>query len=257
MSRIYGEPFAAIPQRFLDSDVSDRAIRLLAVLNRYADTDGRAFPGRPKLAERLRCGVSSLDRAITELIAVGAITVEPHFRADGSRAANSYWLWPATPPVTRPLPTGGDTPSPPVQPPLPTERAAIGNESQSIQNQEDQPRALAADVTAFEAFWAAYPRKTAKGDARKAWPAAVKAAGGAAPIITGAMRYRADPNRAAEFTAHASTWLRGERWNDDPLPPRAPQRGTRSPRPNPANVSAVDEAYRNMPTGRLDLDVDP
>lgn len=69
----------------------------------------------------------------------------------------------------------------------------------------------------FCAFWDAYPRKVDKGHARKAWISVMKK-GGVEPaaIIAGAVAYRNDPQRKPDitFTAHASTWLNGERWTD-------------------------------------------
>lgn len=76
-----------------------------------------------------------------------------------------------------------------------------------------------APLADFDRFWSVYPRKTAIGAARKAWPKALKTADADA-IVAGAIRYRDDPNRDPSFTAHASTWLNQERWNDDPLPVR-------------------------------------
>jgi hypothetical protein len=109
------------------------------------------------------------------------------------------------------------------------------------------PRAseAAALAAGFDRFWSAYPRATAKGDARKAWPAAVRAAGGIEAIVAGAERYRDDPNRDDRFTAHAATWLRAERWADPPLPPR----GTGA---NPAKVRPID-TNREAAGGRLEL----
>src|SRR5271154_4034073 len=104
MSRIHGTPFAQIPEWILDSsDLTDKAVRLFCVLDRYANDSGRAFPGRTKLAERLGCSPNSLDRALAELVEVGALVVESRYREDGGRTSNDYWLWPA-------LPSGGDTP---------------------------------------------------------------------------------------------------------------------------------------------------
>lgn len=145
MSRVYGAPFAMIPEWVLDAEVSDRAIRLWCVLHRYADADGRAFPGRPKLAVRLGCGVSSIDRALNELVRLHAITVEPHYRADGSRTANSYWLWPSTPPVEGTVPTGDKGVRPDLTPPPPAQHAAGGTENQGTENQEDTPAADGSD----------------------------------------------------------------------------------------------------------------
>jgi hypothetical protein len=71
----------------------------------------------------------------------------------------------------------------------------------------------------FNLFWAIYPRKEAKGAARTAFLKASKKVS-VETIIDGAKRFAGDPNRQAEFTAHASTWLNQERWTDMPLPQR-------------------------------------
>lgn len=96
----------------------------------------------------------------------------------------------------------------------------------------------------FDEFWSTYPRKAAKGAARKAWPKAVAAAGSAEVIIAGAARYRDDPNRVPDFTAHASTWLNQERWGDEPLPPRG---GARAAKRAPVDTD------RGGPEGRVEL----
>ena len=81
----------------------------------------------------------------------------------------------------------------------------------------------------FDAFWSAYPRREAKAAARKAWVKAVTVADPQA-IIAGAQRYRDDPNRESEFTAHPATWLNAGRWEDDPLPPRSRPRSAQQAR---------------------------
>ena len=69
----------------------------------------------------------------------------------------------------------------------------------------------------FDEFWSIYPRRQAKGAAVKAWAKAIRVASPEV-IIAGARRYRDDPNRHDEFTAHAATWLNHGRWEDEPLP---------------------------------------
>lgn len=71
-----GARFSMVPEWLLAAEISDRALRLWAVLDRYAGSNGDAFPSRSTLAERLRCSVDSIDRAIAELEAVGALEVE-------------------------------------------------------------------------------------------------------------------------------------------------------------------------------------
>jgi hypothetical protein len=77
---------------------------------------------------------------------------------------------------------------------------------------------LSADL--FDAFWDVYPRHDGgRGRAFKAWEKAMRKTTGVA-IYNGACHYRDDPNREDAFTAHASTWLNQERWDDPPLPSR-------------------------------------
>ena len=72
------------------------------------------------------------------------------------------------------------------------------------------------DTLTFDNFWEAYPRKTAKGAAKKAWEKITEPA----EVIEGARRFALDPTRDPSFTPHPATWLNAERWLDEPLPPR-------------------------------------
>jgi hypothetical protein len=84
------------------------------------------------------------------------------------------------------------------------------------------PKPGADDDPQFVRFWAAYPRRIGKGQARRAWAKAVKGTD-AEKIIEAASRFAADRgNQDPQFIPHPTTWLNGERWNDapDPLPPR-------------------------------------
>lgn len=72
----------------------------------------------------------------------------------------------------------------------------------------------AADAAEFDSFWATYPRKDAKANARKAYAKAIKSVT-PAEIKAGLDRHLAkwaasDP----KFIPHAATWLNGERWAD-------------------------------------------
>lgn len=71
----------------------------------------------------------------------------------------------------------------------------------------------------FEAFWATYPRREGRRAACKAWDVAITRAPWDV-IVAGARRYADDPNRDPQFTAHPTTWLNQDRWEDDPQPPR-------------------------------------
>lgn len=104
-------PWSVVPEWVLDAEVSDRAVRLYALLGRYADNHGKAFPLRRTLAERLRCSVNSLDRAVRELIAAGALVVTQRRTDQGDLTSSLYTLI-TVPPVGRGTPTSGATGTP-------------------------------------------------------------------------------------------------------------------------------------------------
>jgi hypothetical protein len=76
----------------------------------------------------------------------------------------------------------------------------------------------------FLEFWKVYPLHRDKRKAQKAWRKAIARLGvgsdGKPLIISGAIRYRDDPNREAQFTKYAEGWLNGDGWEDEPLPAR-------------------------------------
>lgn len=92
-------PFALVPEWVLDSPLSDRAVRLYAVLARYADsTSGEAWPSRQTLWKRLNCSERSLDAAKNELEVVGAIGVERRWKESGDPTTNR-WIIHRAPPL--------------------------------------------------------------------------------------------------------------------------------------------------------------
>lgn len=84
--------FAIIPEWVLDADISPNAVRLYAVLNRYANDRGRAWPSRRTLAERLRISPSTVDRAKDELVGIGALTVEARISPAGDPTSNLFTI---------------------------------------------------------------------------------------------------------------------------------------------------------------------
>ncbi len=67
----------------------------------------------------------------------------------------------------------------------------------------------------FEEFWTRYPRKIARGTARKAWTGAVKKTD--IDTIVNAARSFAVRSAGSDpkFIPHPATWLNGERWADE------------------------------------------
>jgi DNA-binding transcriptional MocR family regulator len=93
--------FAIVPERVIDADVSDAAFRLYAVLLRYGQSSGARMPSRSVLAARLKKrSTDTVDRALKELVSVGAVVVERR-RRGRENLTNRYYVM-STPPGARP-----------------------------------------------------------------------------------------------------------------------------------------------------------
>jgi hypothetical protein len=79
------------------------------------------------------------------------------------------------------------------------------------------------DDAAFNRFWLAYPRKTAKGRARSAFGTAIRKVD-LDTMLAGLERSKRQWSRdqtEARFIPHPASWLNAERWADEsgPAPP--------------------------------------
>lgn len=93
--------FAIIPEWLLFADISPQAVRLYGVLRRYADRDGSCFPSRKRLASDLRMeSTKPVDRALKELVYIGAITIQHRHTEQGDLQSNLY--------TVLSIPIGGD-----------------------------------------------------------------------------------------------------------------------------------------------------
>lgn len=71
----------------------------------------------------------------------------------------------------------------------------------------------------FDQFWAAYPRKVAKGDARKAWEKAVRQTPDLLAACLSTLAWQRECRQwtrdEGQFVPYPATWLNGERWSDE------------------------------------------
>ncbi|MCY0916983.1 hypothetical protein OS965_02180 [Streptomyces sp. H27-G5] len=98
----------------------------------------------------------------------------------------------------------------------------------------------------FAAFYAIYPRKIAKGNARKAFAAAVKRGAKPADLIAAAAAHRDNWVRCkteSRFIPHPTTWLNGERYDDELPNPSAFQSSGSGPQTTERNLT--DEEIEN------------
>lgn len=93
----------------LDADIGDCTLRLYAVLLRYGNTTGARMPSRTTFAGRLhKKSVDTVDRAIAELVQLGAVQVE-HRWAGQQRLTNRYRIRTSRAGGPDPIPGDGRT----------------------------------------------------------------------------------------------------------------------------------------------------
>lgn len=210
--------FAIVPEWVIYAPVSANAVRLYAVLARHADKDDAAtFVSRATLARKARVSADTVDRALKELLDLGAL-IRTRRRVIGSKEndTNLYTVISRAPEVAAPVPlpsrkdagTGGRN------------AAARGGrtraaENESPLNERSFNEKRAQSEAEFEAFWASYPKRVGKGQARRAFKAArakvdLQTLGAALEAYCESVK-----GSEARFIAHPATWLNGERWTDE------------------------------------------
>jgi hypothetical protein len=102
------EYFAIIPEWVVHSDISSNAVRLYAVLNRFANSNGKAWPSRRTIAEIMHTSTATVDRAKDELVEINALTVEHRTTPAGDPSSNIYTLHTSSP-MTKGSPKGEGT----------------------------------------------------------------------------------------------------------------------------------------------------
>jgi len=199
--------FSIIPEWLLDANISHKAVRIYALIARYADNQTlTAWPARGTLAARAKCTIKSVDRAITELISVGAL--EKELRRDESGQQSSLYTLRRMRGATKTTQGGRQN----------SHRGGDKIDPLTITSELEPVKSMYSK--AFEEFWHHYPHKVDKARARKAFGKIdVKKL---LLVIEGADQFAHDPNLPARaYIPYPATWLNGERWEDGPLPARS------------------------------------
>lgn len=248
--------FVTIPVGLLDA-VGPREVAVYAALARRVDNrTRRCWPSHQTIAADAKVSISAVKRSLAALRKAGYVSWGAKVRADGSRGSNIYALHgvathrgarsdavevealdvepdegylDSEPPESDPTPRS-HRPTPRSDRPggvglTERPRTITKNELEEPPHtppleHPDGSQAVAAIPSDFDEFWSAYPRKVGKGAARRAWAQATTAGVSPADMIAGARRYAADPNRPSDvrYVPHPATWLRAERWLDEPEP---------------------------------------
>jgi len=91
----------------------------------------------------------------------------------------------------------------------------------------EKPKRKRASVTVvedslFDEFWSTYPRHTDKAKARKAWASALKKIDSETILVATERFKKQSLGKDQKFLPHPTTWLNGERWDDETLKPKDP-----------------------------------
>lgn len=109
---------------------------------------------------------------------------------------------------------------------------------------QPSPADARAREAEFEEWWEVYPKKVAKGQARKAFMAAIKKT----DLATLKAKAQAiDRSCDDRFIPHPATWLNGERWLDDPGGAGGEGQGKRDPDVQLRAYANVIKKGQNMP----------
>lgn len=106
-------------------------------------------------------------------------------------------------------------------PPITSQELALFDAPAAVAAPPVRARSKAAKAVEdpwFAAFWDAYPRRTGRGAARKAFAAAVAAGADPRMVVITASAYAercVALQKEPQFIPHPSTWLNQERWDDD------------------------------------------
>lgn len=219
-----------------DIDLPTSEKMVLLVIADHADDEGtNSWPSVATIARKASISPRQAQRLIKSLTEAGLLSVEEqaggHREMRDDRRPNRYTviLDGATSVTSRTVERGdmkqsrgdtGDANGATPMTPKPSLEPSLIEPPINIHHH----RAVAEH---FQIFWETYPRKVGKAAAERAFRKAV-AVVDPVVIIEGAVRYASDPNREDQFTAHPTTWLNAGRWDDEALPSRGRQSGTRA-----------------------------
>ncbi|QEH97309.1 helix-turn-helix domain-containing protein [Gluconobacter thailandicus] len=145
---------------------------------------------------------------------------------------------------------------------IPTDRNQIPNHRTTINHQEP-PKAMEPEKrsdqeapktdleTEFETFWSAYPRKNAKGPAKKAFTKARKAISAEKLLAAVNAWPFPEPSERGDFRPYAASWLNAERWEDESVQHAMQAQAEREQFPA-AQIAAHEEACRKWRASGFD-----
>jgi hypothetical protein len=211
---------------------------LLGIANHLGpDAHEGAWPSQRRLADYANMSERGVQKCVDKLVALGELSVQVasgHSRSQYK--PNLYWVTvkcsddcdrsmghrrvePQYGQGRTPVPSGANPSTDRVEPQFVL--TVIEPEVKPSENLNQEIVSHTGEL--FDKFWATYPNSNDKPRARREFDKAIKRVG-FDTILAGAVKYRDDPNRSAEYTKHPSTWLHNDSW-DNPLLPAPAVKG--------------------------------
>ena len=209
-------PFAIVPLGMLGT-VSASAVCVYAVLAEAANQHQTSWPSKATIGDRTGLSARTVQRCIAELRDAGWIRVSERSRDNGSQTSNTYLVMRVRGDtgVLPPQDIGVSPPETVLSPPEPDPEEPDPLGSEPLFSIVHPPADEQPNEQHFDIWWAEYPRKVRKPEARRAYAKAAKKV--SHDRLLDAMRtYRDFDSRVeAGFILHASTWLNQECWDDE------------------------------------------
>ena len=199
--------FAIIPNMAVrDPKLTANSFRLLAYL--LSHNDGYELTYR-QIEKQTGLGRYAINAASKQLGERGWLRVEQTKLKNGQFGPKSWTL--LSPEANEPV-AGEPAPD--------AFHSGTANGLKKTKTKENKQVKKTIDIeSAFNSFWAVYPKKDDKPLAKRSFEKALDRSN-LELIISGAERYRDDPNRELAFTKNPSTWLNADAWENGPLPSR-------------------------------------
>lgn len=184
------------------SPYSGERLLLHLALADFANDDGICFPSFGTLAKKARCSQGWVSQTMRQMVQDGLIEIVEK-AGQGRGKVGRYRLLKGDTECAQ-SEEKGHTAEP--------NRANSDDVASYLLNRHESSHS----DDAFEQLWKAYPRKTAKGAARRSFERVMKRSD--APSIEQllkAVEQYASQIKEIRFCAHLATWLNGERWLDE------------------------------------------
>jgi len=177
---------------------------VLIYLSDRHNPDYGCFPSVARLAVDCEMSERSVHYHIDELERRGLISRRQRTKANGIKTSNDYTLHMSENPDLQNLQNG-------------TAKSAV-SDLQNLQSNlvsNNHVKDNLKNMAIFDDLWKMYPKKVGKGQARKAFSAALRKVDHDKIHLALIEYVRSTQGDDKKYLPHLSTWLNGERWDDE------------------------------------------